>query len=404
MLGVGITSALSDLAYETGTVLLPGFLATLGASAAALGAIEGIADATSSFVKLGSGYLSDRLGHRKPLVLLGYALTPLGQALFALANGMGLVLLGRVIGWFGRGIRGPLRDAMLAEAITPETRGRAFGFHRAADTAGAVIGPLIGVGLLALLQGRLTTDPTAPYRWLFWLTLIPGALSVLAFACLVQETRRPADHSLRFWHTVRAFPIRYRRFLAGVGLFGLGDFAPTLLILAATTQFTPEHGLAWAAQVAGLLYVLRNLVYSVGSFPVGALADRLGHQPVLVGGYALGTLVTLGVLASFLFSLHSVPYWALLFVGAGLVIATQDALESTVTAEMIPSRVHGTAFGVLGSVNGVGDLASSVLVGVLWTGVSPAVGFGYAAVAMALGTVMLAWQRTEAAYPPRSRA
>src|SRR5207248_10037300 len=177
VLGVGITSALGDCAYETATVVLPGFLSALGASAAALGAIEGLADAASSFTKLGAGYLSDRFGRRKPIVLVGYALTPLGQVLFALATGLWFVLIGRVIAWFGRGIRGPLRDALLAEALTTETRGRAFGFHRAADTVGAVLGPLLGVALLALLQAQpgtgtaVAADATQPYRWVFWLTL-----------------------------------------------------------------------------------------------------------------------------------------------------------------------------------------------------------------------------------------
>jgi MFS family permease len=400
VLGVGVTSALADLAYETGTVILPGFMTAIGASAAALGAIEGIADATASFVKLGSGYLSDRLGRRKPLVLLGYALTPLGQACFALATGVWLVLLGRVVGWFGRGIRGPLRDALLAEAITPQTRGRAFGFHRAADTAGAVVGPLIGVGLLALFQDRLDGNAATPYRWVFWLTLVPGALSVLAFAWLVRETRRPGAPQLRFWQTIRSFPAHYRRFLAGVGLFGLGDFAPTLLILAATTQLTPGHGLTRATQLAGLLYVLRNVVYAAGSFPVGVLADRFGHRRVLIAGYALGTLVAVGAIAAFALNWRNLGYWAALFAAAGLVIAVQDALESTVTAEMIPAAVRGTAFGLLGSVNGIGDLASSLLVGVLWTAVSPELGFAYAAGAMAIGTLVLA--RLRPAAPPAS--
>jgi hypothetical protein len=136
-------------------------------------------------------------------------------------------------------------------------------------------------------------------------------------------------------------------------------------------------------QIGGLLYVVRNVVCSAESFPVGTQANRLGHQRVLIGGYILGTIVTLGVLSPFAFSLASAPYWAIRFAGAGLVIATQDALESTVTAEPIPTTVRGTVFGVLGTVNGVGDLASSVLVGVPWTAMSPVVGFGYAAVAMA---------------------
>lgn len=146
VIGAGLTSALGDFSYETSNVILPGFLAVLGIPAAALGTIEGIADAVSSFAKMGAGVIADRLGVRKSLVVVGYALTALGQGVMALASGWWLVLFGRVVGWFGRGVRGPLRDAIVSEAITADTRGRAFGFHRAADTVGAVFGPLLGVG------------------------------------------------------------------------------------------------------------------------------------------------------------------------------------------------------------------------------------------------------------------
>src|SRR3989339_1305125 len=146
--GTGITSALGDFCYETTTVILPGFLAVLGLPAAVLGIIEGIADAVASFTKMISGYIADKLGHRKLLVIVGYGLTPLGQMFIALAGGWPVILSGRIISWVGKGLRGPLRDAIVIQAVRPETRGRAFGFHRAADTIGAVLGPLLGVALL----------------------------------------------------------------------------------------------------------------------------------------------------------------------------------------------------------------------------------------------------------------
>lgn len=149
--GVGITSALGDLCYETTTVILPGFLAVLGIPAAALGIVEGTADAVANITKMFSGFIADKLGHRKLLVLVGYALTPIGQVLIALALGWPLLLLGRVVSWFGKGLRGPLRDAIVVQAISAENRGRAFGFHRAMDTVGAVAGPLLGVTLLEWL-------------------------------------------------------------------------------------------------------------------------------------------------------------------------------------------------------------------------------------------------------------
>ena len=139
VVGAGITSSLGDFCYETTTVILPGFLAVLGIPAAVLGLIEGIADTIAALTKMVSGYIADKLGHRKLLVLVGYGLTPVGQVLIALAAGWPLLLLGRVVSWFGKGLRGPLRDAIVIQAVSPQTRGRAFGFHRAADTIGAVI-------------------------------------------------------------------------------------------------------------------------------------------------------------------------------------------------------------------------------------------------------------------------
>ncbi len=164
--GAGITSSLGDFCYETTTVILPGFLAVLGIPAAALGIIEGIADAVASFTKMVAGYIADKLGHRKLLVLIGYGLTPFAQVFIALAVGWPLLLLGRVVSWFGKGLRGPLRDAIVLQAVSPRTRGRAFGFHRAADTIGAVAGPLLGVGLLGWAQGLHWEDSvwTLPLR------------------------------------------------------------------------------------------------------------------------------------------------------------------------------------------------------------------------------------------------
>jgi sugar phosphate permease len=174
VLGMGLTSFLSDAGHEMATAVLAAFLAVLGVPVYALGVIEGVADALSSFVKLGAGWWSDRLGHRKAIATTGYALTGVAKALFALAVGWPLVLVGRSLAWFGRGIRGPLRDAMLAESVAAKDRGKAFGFHRAGDTLGAVVGPLIAAWLLTLLAPVAVADPSTPYRIIFLLTLFPG--------------------------------------------------------------------------------------------------------------------------------------------------------------------------------------------------------------------------------------
>lgn len=392
VVGMGVTSLLSDACHEMATAILPSFLTSIGAPPTALGVIEGVADATSSFVKLGAGWYSDRLGHRKRICVLGYFLTGAATSLFAFAISWPMVLLGRVVGWFGRGIRGPLRDAMLAESVPPEARGKAFGFHRAGDTLGAIIGPLLAVGAIEMLQPRGAQDPSAPFRMVFLLTLIPGLASVLTMAGLVRERRRPANHDLHFWAALRQLPTAYRRFLLGIGVFGIGDYAHTFLILAATILLTPAYGLVKAAQIGALLYMWRNVLYAATSYPVGALSDRWGRRSLLAVGYFLGAVTAGGFGLAFftpLPSLRRLALLVLLFSTAGIYIAMEDTLEGTLTADLTPQTTWGLSQGVLGTINGVGDFLASLIVGILWSAVSPVAAFGYAAVLCLLGSVVM---------------
>lgn len=388
--GVGLTSALGDFCYETTTVILPGFLAVLGIPAATLGLIEGAADALASFTKMISGFIADKLGHRKALVLVGYALTPLGQALIALAAGWPLLLMGRLLSWFGKGLRGPLRDAIVIQAISPETRGRAFGFHRAMDTIGAVVGPLLGVALLGLAHDWHWQDATGPFRFVLWLSVIPGVLAVMSFLWMVQDPEFSPNPALKFFSTLRGLPARFKRYLGAVGVFGLGDFSHSLLILAATQLLTASLGVVHAAQVAGLLYVWRNVVQVLVSFPVGVLADKLGSLPVLIMGYVLGTLTAVLMALAWWYRIDSIALLAVIFFVAGLYVAVQEALESTVTADMVSSDTLATSYGALGAVNGGADFVASAAVGTLWTLVSPVFAFGLAATLMGVGTLALA--------------
>jgi MFS family permease len=382
------TSFLSDMGHEAQSTILPTFMAALGLPPAALGAVEGIADATASFLKLGAGWFSDRVGRRKPFVVAGYLATGLASGIIALANGLPLVLAGKVFGWFGRGIRGPLRDAMLTDAIPAEARGRAFGFHRFGDTLGAILGPMLAVALLASTAGVLETS-----RTLLWWSLVPGVLSALVFAALVPERSRGAPHARTFHDGLGQMPQRFRRYLVGVGLFGAGDFAHTMYILAATQLLSPAWGPVKAAGLGGSLYVLHNLVYALAAYPAGALADTYGHQRVLAWGYSVSALAPLTLAACFFWSFGSVPLLAAVFSLAGLVNGVQDTLEGATTGDLAPAEHRGLAFGLLGATNGVGDLLSSVIVGALWTA-HPAIGFVYAAVMMAIGALVT---RTHAA-------
>lgn len=376
VLGAGTTSALGDFCYETTTVILPGFLAVLGVPAAWLGTIEGVADAAASFTKMIAGYVADKLGHRKLLVLLGYAATP-------------LVLAGRFVSWLGKGLRGPLRDAIVAQAVTPETRGRAFGFHRTMDTVGAVLGPLLGVALLGWAQTLPWEDAAGPFRLVLWCSVVPGVLAVLAFFLLVRDPEHTPNPALKFFAGLRGLPDRFKRYLAAVGLFGSGDFSHSLLILAATQQLTPALGVVPAAQVAGLLYVGRNVVQVLAAFPVGVAADRLGARRLLRVGYLLGVATAALTAAGFALGSGSLALLAGVFCLAGLCAAVQETLEPTVTAEFVAAPTRGLAFGALGAVNGGAKFVSSAAVGVLWTAVSPVFAFGLAATLMLGGTLLL---------------
>jgi MFS family permease len=312
-------------------------------------------------------------------------------ATFALAASWPVVLLGKLVAWFGKGIRGPLRNAMLAESIPEQHRGKAFGFHRAGDTLGAVVGPLLGAALAAWVLPWTGDDATAPIRSVFWWAVLPGLGSAVVFALLVREApEHTAPVGRKFLASITGLPAEFRRFLIGVGVFGAGDFSPTLLILAATQLLEPGYGTERAVALAALLYALRNGVQAAASFPVGALSDRHGRRGLLTAGYALGALVAVGFAAAFHTVMSSLAGLAILFASAGIFMAVQEALEGAMTADLVAEKsLRGTAYGVLGTVNGVGDLISSVLVGVLWWAFGPIPGFLFAAVLMLCGTVLL---------------
>jgi MFS family permease len=374
--GIGVASLCSDWGHEIGTSLLPILLAGLGAPAYALGVIEGVADGVSSFAKLAGGWIADRPHLRKPVAVVGYLLTALSTFAFGFVGAWPQVLVSRAIGWMGRGIRGPARDVLLTDSVAPELVGRAFGFERTMDTIGAVLGPLCATALVAVMSVRMAM------RW----TLLPGALAAVAIATLVPSSARGGEHhALPFTASLSRLPRDFRRFLKCVALFGLGDFAHTLLILRAVQLLTPAYGLVRAGGIAVALYTFHNVIYAAACYPAGLLGDKLGRRGILVVGYLLAAVMSIG----FIFAPPRLPELIGLFGLAGLYVAIQDTLEKSVAAELLPREVRATGFGVLATVNGVGDFFSSIVVGFLWTAVSPVAGFAYAAVLTAAGGLLL---------------
>jgi MFS family permease len=373
VLGIGLASLFSDWSHEIATTLLPAFLATMGVAAAWLGIIEGVSDGLSSFAKMASGYYTDRLTRRKPIAVAGYIVTALGTAAFGLATSAWHVLLARSVAWLGRGVRTPIRKALLAGSVTKETYGRAFGFERMMDTLGAIVGPATAFFLLQAVNHH--------YPTLFALTLIPGLIATALIVFVVKEKeRKPVSH-VSFGQSLRALPPRFRKFLVAVGLFGLGDFAHTMLILLAAQKLTPTLGAAKAAGVAAGLYVLHNVFYASFAFIAGWLADRFNKGRLLALGYFLAAVMSLGVMVL------PMNFWTLvlIFVLGGIYVSMEETLEDSFCAELVGEEHHGMAFGTLATVNGIGDFASSIIVGLLWTAFGTSVAFSYSAVLAVLG-------------------
>ena len=376
VVGFGLASFLSDAGHEAATSVLPALVALLGSAPAALGIIEGVSDGMASVAKLLGGWWADRPRLRKPLAVGGYLVTGVSVGIFALASSWLHIVAARSIGWFARGVRGPVRDAMLADAVPAEAVGRAFGFHRAMDTAGAVVGPLLALALVALV----------PLRQVFLWAVVPGVLASVAFAVLVRPPAPRPVAARPFGASLRSLPAAYRRFLAAVFLFGAGDFARTLLILRATQLLAPIEGLPKATATALALYAGHNLLYAAASYPIGRLADRVSPRALLVVGYFLGTATAVLAAAA----TPSLGVLVALFAVAGLTVAFEDTLEGTIVAREVPAEVRGTAYGSLAATNGVGDLVSSSLVGILWAMAGAGVAFGAAAVLCLAGTILLA--------------
>jgi MFS family permease len=398
---VGLTSLFSDGSHEMATAILPLFLAiTLAAGPLALGIVEGVSDISASFAKPFAGYRSDKTGRRKPMMNVGYVLTGVFIPLLAGATSWFEVLALRAAAWVGRGIRGAPRDALLADSVTPENHGKAFGFHRSMDTLGAIIGPAAALLLLPFLS----------LRDILLLTAIGGIGSIVVVILKVKEAthdpeekeqEHPGDHPT-FRQALSQLPHRYRLFLVGVGIFGISNFAPTLFSLRAYQLLLPTQGSAVASASAVGLYTLLNVAYAAFSYPIGHLGDRFQKRKLLALGYLAFAAGTLG----FAFESSAILFiLAALFLLIGFQVAVVDTIEAAYAAELLPAGLRGTGYGALQTINGVGDLMSSAIVALLWTLFSPSIAFGYATILSIMASLaLLRLTRTKATSRPTLNA
>jgi len=383
VLAIILATFFSDLSHEMCTAVLPLYLATVGLGPAALGLIEGVADFLVSISKLVGGFVGHHVERKRPWASLGYLLTTLGTWGIAFFGSLAAVLTLRSLAWIGRGFRSPLRDYLLADAVEPKYYGRAYGLERAGDMLGAVAGPLVAA---LLLWAGLS------FRSIILWTIVPGLLAASAFFFFTRERGKtppaPADPPTATPEPKPAFSRAFWLFVIGVVLFGMGDFSRTFIIwLAARALGDDGSQPAGTLSVAVLLYMMHNLVSALVAYPVGHLGDRRAKLPVLVAGYAIG--VGVNVLLALLSG--SLAWLVAAIVLSGVYIAVEETLEKAVAAELLPRERRSLGFGILACGNAVGDMVSSLYVGLLLAAGHAMAAFGIAAGLGALGVGWMLW-------------
>lgn len=380
---LGIVSMLTDISSEMIHSLLPMFMVTtLGASAFAVGLLEGLAESTALLVKVFSGTLSDYLGKRKGLVVFGYGLSAMTKPLFALASGMGFVLTARLLDRVGKGVRGAPRDALVADITPPGQRGAAFGLRQSLDTLGAFFGPLLAAGLMLLWAND--------FRAVFWVAVIPGFLSIALLIFGLREPERQPDEKrtqpLCRENLHRLSPAYW--WVAGIGgLFTLARFSEAFLVLRAQ-----QNGIPMA--LVPLVMVAMNMVYASSAYPFGKLSDKVSHTALLAGGLAvlMGADLVLALSTHWTGILAGIALW-------GVHLGMTQGLLTTLVSLAAPADLRGTAFGFFNLVSGLAMLLASLIAGAVWTRFGAAftfyAGAGFCALALLALAKRPAMHKTE---------
>jgi MFS family permease len=368
---LGFVSMFMDISSEIIHSLLPLFLTmTLGVSVAMVGLIDGFAEATASISKVFSGYIADRMGRRKPLILLGYGLGAMSKPFFALASTAPVIIGARFADRIGKGLRGAPRDALVADVTPSEIRGRAFGLRQSLDTVGAFVGPLAAIGLMALLANNM--------RMVFWVAVIPAVLAVLCVVFGVRDSKPQQDAPVARppiqISDLKRLPREFWN-VTGIGVvFTLARFSEGFLILKASAEGLP-------LTLAPLVLVVMNLVYALGAYPAGGLSDRMPARKLLFWGLAclIAADLSLALIAGLGGAFLGIALW-------GAHMALTQGLLSKLVADHAPSDLRGSAFGLFNLVTGLAMLFASVIAGLLWDRIGSnatfLAGAGFAALAL----------------------
>ncbi len=381
VVALGVVSLLMDTSSEMVHSLLPVFLVSvMGASPLVVGIIEGVAEATAAITKVFSGTISDWVGKRRPLILLGYGLAALTKPIFALAPTVGWVATARFADRFGKGIRGAPRDALVADVTPAHLLGAGIGLRQSLDTVGAFVGPIIAILVMSL---------SGDYRLVFWIAAIPACLAVLVIVTAVKEPTVHGEARVNrlclSWADIKRFPTAYWAVVGIAMVMTLARFSEGFLLLRA-------QSVGLGAALVPLVFVVMNIVYAASSYPVGALSDRLGRRGLLLGGFAVLIVADLVLAAGndIAAVMAGVALW-------GLHMGMTQGLLATMVAAAAPPDLRGTGYGVFHLVSGAALLLASVIAGWLWTAIGPAATFMAGAVFSGFALVALLLWRGRAA-------
>lgn len=374
---VGFTSFFMDISSEMVINILPLFLANvLGVQTNIIGLIEGIAEATASILKLFSGWLSDKLGGRKWLAVAGYGLSAITKPFFYFASSWELIAGVRWADRIGKGIRTAPRDALVADSVTKESRGLAFGFHRAMDTAGAMLGLIIAAGAVWLAQANNLDLSQSTFQTIVLISLLPAFLAVLSLVIGAKEVVVKDRRTLPKF-SLRGMGKPFGTFLVIVSIFTLGNSSDAFLVLRAQNLGISVIGIL-------LMLIMFNLIYSLISTPAGSLSDRIGRRRLIIGGWVVYALIYLG----FALAQAGWQVW-LLYVVYGLYYGMAYGTANAMVADLVPENMRGTAYGTYNAVIGILAFPASLIAGLLWQGVGTWTGFGPSAPFFFGGTLAL---------------
>lgn len=386
---VGLTSFFMDISSEMVLNILPLFLANvLGVQTSIIGLIEGLAEATASVLKLFSGWLSDKLGGRKWLAVAGYGMSAISKPFFYIANTWGLIAGVRWADRVGKGIRTAPRDALVADSVTKETRGLAFGFHRAMDTAGAMIGIIIAVIVVWLAQKNTLVLSKTTFQRVVLISLLPAFLAIISLAVGAKDVAVQGQRAApRF--SLRGMGKPFTVFLVIVSIFTLGNSSDAFLVLRAQTL---------GISVTGILVMLAmfNLIYSLVSTPAGSLSDRLGRRQLIIGGWLVYAAIYLG----FAFAQAAWQVWTL-YVAYGLYYGMAYGTANALVADLVPEHLRGTAYGTYNAIIGLLAFPASFIAGLLWQGAGSWTGLGPSAPFLFGGSLALIAALLMAFWMPR---